>query len=268
MAGRLAILACSGALPVEIAKANPGALKIGFAGVPNELPGDVHEFRFEKLGALWAFLRENSVERVVFAGGLARPPLDPSAFDSGMAAVAPRLAAAMSGGDDALLRLVIAVFEEQGFKVVGAHEICPGLTVGHAFEIGGSPSDADMSDAARARSILAALSPLDVGQACVVAGGQCLGIETMQGTDALLRFVASTPPLQRPKAPGVLVKAAKTGQDLRIDMPGIGPETVIATARAGLAGIIVEPQRVMILNREEVTDALGDTGLFLAARRT
>ncbi|MDO6646773.1 LpxI family protein, partial [Acinetobacter guillouiae] len=82
--------------------------------------------------------------------------------------------------------------------------------------------------------ILLALSPLDVGQGAVVAGGLVLGIETLQGTDALLRFVGDTPaPLRRCQG-GVLVKAPKRGQDLRVDMPAIGPDTVRNAAAAGL----------------------------------
>lgn len=266
MAGKLAILACSGALPVRISQACPDAVKVGFQGVPNDLQGDVQLHRFEKMGDLFEGLKAQGVDRVVFAGALARPPLDPAVFDPTMMRLAPRLLAAMQGGDDALLTQVIEIFEDQGFAVMGAHELVPDLTAEEGLSFGAMPSEVDLQDASRAWDILMALSPLDVGQGCVVAGGQCLGIETIQGTDALLRFVADTPEKLRRNHKGVYVKAAKRGQDLRIDMPVIGPQTIAAVAKAGLAGVVVEADRVMIVERQETMDAVEKAGIFLSAQ--
>lgn len=267
MGGRLAILACGGALPVALAAARPDALCVTFAGVPHGLGADTQEHRIERLGALFDALRDAAVTQVVLAGALARPALDPARFDSVTMALAPRLSAAFGAGDDGLLGTVIAIFEEQGFAVLGAHDLLPDLTAADGLRLGPEPDAQDEADAARAADILIALSPLDIGQGCVVAGGQCLGIETAQGTDALLRFVAQTDPARRPEARGVFVKAAKRGQDLRVDMPVIGPATIEACAGAGLAGLMIEPGRVMILDRDRTLAALRQSGLFLIARQ-
>ena len=266
MGDRLAILACSGALPALIAEAYPGAIRIGFAGVPNRLEG-AREHRFEKLGAMFNALRDEGVGKVVLAGSLARPNLDPREFDAATMTIAPRLTAAMAGGDDELLREVIAIFEEQGLVVCGAHELLPELVADAELQVGPAPSGAELKDAGRAVDILSALAPVDVGQGCVVAGGQCLGIETVQGTDALLEFVFNTPPSLRRGQRGVYVKAAKAGQDLRVDMPAIGPSTIRAVAAAGLAGALIEPGRVMMLDRQKTFDAVKETGIFLSALR-
>ena len=266
MSGRLAILACGGGLPVALARHCPGALQICFDGVPHRLGSAARVHRFEKLGALTETLHDAGVTRIVLAGHLPRPTLDPADFDALTTAFAPRLMAGMQGGDDALLTSVIAVFEEQGFTVLGAHELLPDLTAGEGLCVGPVPDELAEADAARAADILAALSPLDIGQGCVVAGGQCLGIETAQGTDALLGFVAATDPACRPRASGVFVKAAKRGQDLRVDMPAIGPDTIAAVAAAGLVGLMIEPGRVMILEREKTLAALSESELFLVAR--
>lgn len=265
MARRLAILAGAGALPVALAKAQPEALRIVFDGVAHDLPAPVEPHRFEALGGLFEALERAGVADVVLAGSMSRPPLDPERFDPLMRDLAPRLLAAMQGGDDALLRLVISLFEERGFKVLGAHEVLPDLVCGGGLIGGPTPSAQAETDASRGADILLALSPLDIGQACVVAAGLCLGIETLQGTDALLRFVADTPAALR-RGRGVLVKAPKRGQDLRIDMPAIGPETVHGAARAGLEGIVIAAGRVLVLERAATLAALRDTGLFLQAK--
>ncbi|MEQ9693434.1 UDP-2,3-diacylglucosamine diphosphatase LpxI [Shimia sp. SDUM112013] len=262
----LAILSGAGALPVMLAEAEPQAVRVVFNGVDHAMSAPLTEHRFEKLGSLFEDLKARGVTRVVLAGAMARPALDPAQLDPFMMQLAPRLMAAMQGGDDAILRLIIAVFEEQGFTVIGAHEVLPQITAEEGVIAGPPPSDAQLADASRATDILLALSPLDVGQGAVVAGGLCLGIETLQGTDALLRFVGETPAHLRRGKGGVLVKAPKRGQDLRVDMPAIGPNTVQNAAAAGLEGIVVSAGKVLVLNRAATLAALEETGLFLMAR--
>lgn len=266
MAGRLAILACGGALPVRLAEACPQAMQITLRGIPSELSDSAREFALEKLGTLFEALKAEGVDRMVFAGILARPALNPAEFDATMMRIAPQLMAVLPQGDDALLRFVIGLFEEQGIAVLGAHELLPELATPEGLSAGPAPRRDDLSDMARATEILAALSPLDIGQGCVVAGGHCLGIETIQGTDALLRFVAQTPPALRRGRKGVYVKAAKRGQDLRIDMPTIGPDTIRNAAAAGLAGVVVEAGKTLMIDRNSTLQAVEDTGLFLISQ--
>lgn len=266
MAGRLAILACAGSLPVIVARANPDAMVITLEGIPSSLEDGSERHQLENIGTLFAAMKNQGVDRMVFAGSLVRPRLDPTTFDAQMMGLAPRLMAAMSLGDDGLLRTVIEVFEEQGFAVVGARDVLPALVAELGLSVGPAPNDAEEADIARATEILNGISSLDIGQGCVVAGGQCLGIETVQGTDALLQFVAGTDEKFRRNFKGVYVKAAKVGQDLRIDMPTIGPRTVASVAAANLAGLVVDAGRTLILDREETLAAAEEAGLFLIAR--
>lgn len=263
---RLAILCGDGALPVLLLQAQRDAVCVVFEGVPHAvLNGDVQTHQFEKMGGLFDALHGQGVTQIVMAGGLGRPALNPVEFDAGMMAIAPRLLPALQGGDDAILRLIITVFEEQGFEVIGAHSVLPDLCAPEGLLAGPEPSEQALKDASRAADILLALSPLDVGQGAVVAAGLCLGIETLQGTDAMLAFVSETPDgLRRDK--GVFLKAPKRGQDLRVDMPAIGPDTVHAAARAGVEGIVVAAGNVMLLQRDATLKAAEDTGVFLLGR--
>lgn len=265
---RQAIIAGRGMLPLSVARAAPEALYVTFEGV--DLAGlpegaAVSIQRLEKLGALFDTLHEAGVEEVVFAGALNRADFDPSALDARTMALLPRLMGAMQAGDDALLREVIAVFAEEGLRTVAAHALAPDLVLAPGTTLGRAPTRAEEADAARAAAILTALGPLDISQAAVVEGGLCLGIETLQGTDALLAFVAETPAHLR-RGRGVLLKDAKPGQDLRVDMPTIGPETLRAVARAGLAGVFVGAGRVIVLEQPRVAELADELGLFVAAR--
>ncbi len=265
---RLAILAGRGVLPRIIAGEHSDALFVHFEGIPVEMPANERlRASFEKIGGLFANLREAQVTDIVFAGCLERPVLDSARFDSRMLELAPRIFPALRSGDDDLLRTIAGIFEEEGFSVRGAHEVVSGLTVERGLLVGPFPSGSDRKDAERGFAIVAALGAMDVGQAAVVADGQALGVETLQGTDAMLEFVAETSPRLRRSASGVLVKAPKPRQDLRFDMPAIGPVTVKAAAKAGLAGIFVESERVLLLDRAETLRVAAEADIFIFAEK-
>lgn len=245
--GARAIIAGDGALPGLLAEAGP-VLTLRLQGMPGGVAGADIVARLERLGDLFADLHRAGATEVCFAGAMRRIGFDEGALDAQTRALLPRLTRAMAQGDDALLRDIVAIFEGQGFRIRGAHELRPDL-VAPDGAIFGTPDP--QGDAARARAVLAALGPLDVGQAAVAAKGQVLGIETLQGTDAMLRFVAGT----APGSGGVLVKRAKPGQDLRVDMPAIGPETIALAAQAGLSGIEVQAGHVLLLDPAAVRAA-------------
>jgi hypothetical protein len=177
--------------------------------------------------------------------------------------LAHRVFSLMASGDDGLLSGLAAIFEEEGYTIVGADACLGRLTVDAGVLGVHRPSPQDRADVARGAAILAALGQLDVGQAVVVARGVCLGIEAVEGTDALLERVAALPAGRRIAPGGVLVKLAKAGQDRRVDLPSIGPRTVAAAARAGLGGVAVEAGGTNILEREQTIRAADAAGLFL-----
>ena len=269
--GALGIISGGGLLPKVLAEdcADKGRayFVVGFDGLAPDWmeahPGGV--FRFEALGALFDGLRQAAVTEVVFAGGMARPALDPAKADPTFLRIAPQLMAALQQGDDATLRFVCGLFEGEGFAVLGADQVVPGLLAEEGVLGAVSPGDADRADARRAAEIVAALGTADVGQGAVVADGICLGVEAIGGTDFLLESVARLPETLR-RGGGVLLKTPKPGQDRRFDLPAIGPGTVAAAKAAGLRGIVVEAGGVLLIDRAALVAAADDAGLFLWAR--
>jgi len=261
----LAVIAGSGALPFTILS-EADAILVGLDGVPRDLARkpDI-EARFERLGELFAALDDQGVSECVFAGAMGRPALDPAAFDPETTALLPKLMPLLAQGDDALLRGVIEVFEARGFQIRGVLELCPDLLVTAGHFAGPEASQQALNDAARAGAILDALSPHDVGQGCVVAGGQVLGIETAFGTDKMLAGIAGLRDLQVPTTGGVFVKRAKKGQDLRVDLPTIGPDTIAAVQRARLTGISIQAGRVLVLEQDETRHRAQAAGISLWA---
>ena len=266
---KTAIIAGEGRLPAALAAgmAEPPLVAAldGFA--PEGLTVDLR-FRVERLVPFLRALERDGVGQVIFAGAVTRPRLDPALLDEATASLLPRLMAAMAQSDDATLRVVIELFEEFGFSVVGVESVAPALLPG-AGVLAGSVAPRDEADAARAAAIVAALGAVDVGQGAVVAQGLCLGVEALPGTDAMLEAVAGLKPGLRPdpaQGRGVFYKAAKPGQDRRIDLPTIGPETLRGVAAAGLAGVAFEAGSVICLELDAMQRLAGELEIFLWAR--
>lgn len=268
-----AIIAGQGGLPVALAASlrerGKDFLVAELDGFPSAIPdGDPIRFRVERLVPFLDALADRGVRRVAFAGAIRRPALEPDLIDARSATLVPRLVGAFGSGDDALLREVIAIFEDFDFDVVGADALAPELVPGAGI-LTGLPSEADRADAARAAEIVAELGRLDIGQGAVVAQGLCLAVETLPGTDAMLAFVAAHAGRLRPDprgGRGVFYKAPKPGQDRRIDLPTLGPDTVREAAEAGLAGIVWEAGGAILLDRRQMQAEAEKHGLFLWAR--
>lgn len=267
---RVALIAGQGALPAALVAAmDPPPLVCALAGFePAGVAVDV-TFRVERLAVFWRHIEDLGVSAVIFAGAVRRPRLDPALFDPETAALLPRLLAGVQGGDDALLRGVLALFEEAGFAVLGVGDVAPGLLAGEGL-LCGACGPREAADAARAAGIVTALGAVDVGQSAVVAQGLCLAVEALPGTDAMLAAVAALPATVRPDPAagrGVLYKAAKPGQDLRIDLPVIGVATLRMAAQAGLAGVVFRAGEVICLDLPAMRAEAEALGLFLWARR-
>jgi DUF1009 family protein len=172
-------------------------------------------------------------------------------------------------GDDQVLRGAVMLLEERGHRVVGAHELAPDLVASHTLTGTRQPGADDHEAIAFGLGLLASLSDFDIGQGAVVDRRHVLAIEGPEGTDRMIRRVRhlrqSWFGLRRREEGGVLIKAAKRGQDLRVDMPTIGPRTVREAARAGLAGIAIGAGSTFVLEQEETLRTADRLGLFLIA---
>ena len=148
--------------------------------------------------------------------------------------------------------------------------MAPELLAGEGTLGAKSPSPEDRADIETGFRVVAALGRLDVGQAAVVVKGRVLAVEAAEGTDAMIARCAELrkgASARRRGLAGVLVKAPKPGQEERVDLPTIGPDTVESAARARLAGIAVAAGRVLIADRAATFAAADRHGLFLFGQK-
>ncbi len=272
---RVAIVAGGGALPSELAaglshtSARSPFLVI-IEGQPDtepELFGFEHQMlKVEDYGRIVSMLRRAHATHVVLAGSISRrPALRAIRWNFGLLKMLPRVIAGLARGDDGILRTIVRHLEAEGFKVVGAHEVLPDLIAREGRISGATPKSAERRNIEVAMEAARAIGTLDIGQAAVAVGGRVIALEGAEGTAEMLRRVRQLRTDGRiGKIGGVLVKCAKPHQELRADLPAIGPDTVESVHAAGLSGIALEAGKAIILRRKEVVERADALGIFVA----
>jgi UDP-2,3-diacylglucosamine hydrolase len=225
-----------------------------------------HWISIGQLGKAAKLFRAENCRDLVFIGTLVRPALSEIRLDWGTLRVIGRVWAAFRGGDDHLLSGIGSILEQDGFRLVGIKDVAPDLLMPEGCLTRKAPDENAAADIARGRDVLGALSPFDIGQATVVIDGHVVGVEDIEGTDGLLARVArlrAEGRIRARTAQGVLVKAPKSGQDLRFDLPTIGPRTVEGAAAAKLAGIAIVAANTIVVEPQAVIEAADAAGLFV-----
>jgi DUF1009 family protein len=263
----LGILAGGGPLPAQVARAAKAAGRrvflVGFDGFADKalLAPFRHEvIRLGAAGAMLAALRREGVQDLVLIGPVRRPSMLDLRPDAEGVKLVSRIGRAAFGGDDGLLAAVVRVLGEEGFRILGAHEILTEAVGPRGLLTRIGPDAQAQADIDRGIEVTRALGAVDVGQGCVVQAGVVLAVEAIEGTDAML---ARARDLARPGPGGVLVKLVKPGQDRRADLPTIGPDTIAACAEAGLRGVAFEAGGTLLTDRAAMIEAANRTGLFV-----
>jgi DUF1009 family protein len=274
--GPLAVICGGGSLPYAVAAAAARSRRVvlfpllGWADPErvNEFPH--HWIALGQFGRFAKLAKSEGCCDVVWIGSLVRPAIRQIRLDVTTLWLLPRIVRGFRGGDDHLLSSVARIFEDHGFRMLGAHQVAPSLLMPEGPVTNRVPHDRQRGDIVRGLAILAAVGRFDIGQAVVVADQHCLAVEAAEGTDGLLARVAdmrATGRIRVPAGAGVLVKAPKPNQDRRFDLPVIGPQTVEGAARAGLAGIAVVAGSAMVADVGRLAVLADRTSLFVIGVR-
>jgi hypothetical protein len=267
---KLGIVAGAGPLPQRVAEAcarrGEAVHVVQLAGMAD---AEFSAYEGETLGIAEAgkiirSLKDANCDAVAMAGVVRRPDFRSLKPDWRGAALIPKLAAAATRGDGAILSALVETFEGEGFIVVGADEAMRELVIA-AGPLGRLAPDLDcLADIAKAAAVIKALGPFDVGQGAVVAGGHVLAVEAAEGTDAMLDRCAALPASARGgDRNGVLVKRPKPNQEMRVDLPTVGAETVRRAHKAGLKGVAAEAGKALVIDAEETRTTADSLGLFV-----
>ena len=268
----VAIIAGNGRLPIEIAQHLQSiSVPVFIIALNNEADSQVEHFPhewwdWERVGRLFKLLKEHAVERIVLAGGVVgRPEFQFRRMDWEAVKTLPGVLSMMLSGDNALLSGVITIFEKRGYHVCSVTDLMPQIAV----EIGANttikPKKPDIERITEGMSVTSALGEFDIGQGCVVLGKRAVAIEGAEGTDDMLKRISRLRKEGRlpQKRGGVLVKAMKSEQDKRADLPAIGPDTIQAVYDAGLLGIGVQAGTTLMISKEQTIQLAEKLKIFI-----
>jgi UDP-2,3-diacylglucosamine hydrolase len=271
--GPLAMICGGGSLPLAVADfvAARGRKVVLFPlyGAAEGTGVERHPHHWLYIGQMGKFMRlarADGCRDLVFLGSLVRPSPWRTRLDLKALVMMPRILRAFRGGDNHLLTGMGRLLEQDGFRLLGAHEVAPEILVPQGALGGVSPSKSDQTDIALGLDYLRTAGPFDIGQAVVVAGKHVLAVEAAEGTDAMLARVAemrANGRVHAPRGTGVLVKAPKPNQDRRFDLPSIGPKTAEGAAHAGLAGIAVVARETIVAEPERLVEAADRAKIFV-----
>lgn len=273
LSSTVGIVAGSGVLPFSVAELlqargiAPFLFAIrGFCDPVRVAQFPHHWVALGQVGRLTRLMRSEGCGEIVFIGGLVRPALSEIRLDWGTVRAIPAIAAALRGGDDHLLTGISRIFERHGIRVVGIKDVAPELLMPEGSITRRTPDAEAIADIAKGRELMQAISPFDVGQGVVVIDGHVVAVEDIEGTDGLLARVARLRAEKRIRAKpgrGVLVKTPKAQQDLRFDLPTLGPKTVDGIVAAGLAGIGIVAGRTLVAEADVMTAKADQAGVFV-----
>jgi len=268
LADSLGIIAGSGLLPTEIADLH---LKQGGKVYIAALEGEtdilhINKYQFKQfpigaVGALLEYFAENNVKEIIIIGGITRPDLKSIKVDKIGSILIAKILKEKFLGDDNILKIISDFIESKGFKVISPKTLLELGTYEKLYVSNKLPSKQDQIDIELGSQVIKSLSNLDIGQSVIVADGYVLGIEAAEGTDALIRRCEL---LRKTEKGGVLVKMAKLTQDMRLDLPTIGPDTIFYLAKHGYNGLAIQKSGVIIVKPAETIALLNEHDLFIS----
>ena len=274
-ASSIGILAGSGALPLEAAAAiSARGGRVHVVMVDDLADAALRKYahthvNWAQVGRAMSAFKGAGVRDVVMLGATGRPSFRKARPDWGFIKALPSVLRLLNaGGDDAVLRGLVALFERNGLRICSPAEVAPELLIGAETLTQRSPSPQDEADIARGFALVRALGPYDIGQGAVVAGGRIVAIEAAEGTDRMLARLAHERSGRAKGAAlgGVLVKLPKPGQDARVDLPTIGAGTMQNATAAGLGGVAVMAGHVLAAERQDMVRAADTEGHFIVGR--
>ncbi len=257
--GRLAIISGKGPQPADIAKSArdrgeaPLIIRIKQHCEDSFAECEVADFAIGELGAAISHIKSAGCDRVVFAGLVTRPPLNPLALDKEAYKL---LGKVLLKGDNSALEAVADYFESHQIKVLPQSSFLDDRFLPKQFHQGRALEQIEIQSAQRAIATLRALGQLDIGQSVVAQGDRILAIEAAEGTDEMI--ARSTPLIQTDCPSAVFVKMAKSGQNLAFDPPGFGEHTIKQLTSAGIKIAVIEPEHVFLTQERETLLALAE----------
>ncbi|HYB97956.1 MAG TPA: UDP-2,3-diacylglucosamine diphosphatase LpxI [Candidatus Limnocylindrales bacterium] len=260
----LGLLAGNGSFPLLLAReARARGCRIVAVAHRGETDESLEDFadsvtwiRVGQLGKMIKAFHRAGVTRAVMAGGINKV--------ASLTSLRPDLRGLMflrkvSGmGDDSILRALADELETEGIRVLPSTLFLERILAHPGLIAGPKPSRHCLDDVRLGCRVLTALGPFDVGQGIVVERGVVLAIEAVEGTDEMVRRAGRIG-----RGGAVVVKMAKRGQDMRFDVPAVGPTTIETMTKAHACVLAVQAGATILLDSQRMAELAAQNGISI-----
>lgn len=231
------------------------------------LEGECENVKFTTLnlgeiGAAIDFFQKNNVKKVIFSGAVKRPNFKQLTLDAKGRQWLAHLGSRIFYGDDGLLRAISELMKKEGFEIISGTELIDKkeIFLSKGTHTNAIPSKSDLRDIEFGAKVARTIGVLDIGQSVIIHEGLVVGIECVEGTDELIKRCAK---LRKSDKGGILVKMCKPQQDIRVDLPTIGPSTIDLLCENNFAGVAIDAEKCIVIDKSEVIRKANEASLFV-----
>lgn len=222
-----------------------------------------YSLKITELGKAISILKKNNCKNVIFIGKVERPDISLLKFDTKALFYLPRLFSAFKKGDGNILKEIIKIFKENKLNVVNSMKFTPELIFKDKSINKLKINNTDKSSISKGVKIIKSLSKFDIGQSVVINNGYVLAIEGPEGTDETIKRSLHLSKKYKLKNKSILIKFPKANQDLRIDLPTIGFDTIKNCIKANIKGIAVKRSQNIILDKDKIINLVKKNNFFI-----
>jgi DUF1009 family protein len=222
-----------------------------------------HSLKITELGRAVSILKKNNCKNIIFIGKVKRPEISLLKFDRKALYYFPRLFSAFKKGDGNIIKEIIKIFKENKINVVNSMKFTPELLFKDRSINSIKIKNSDKSSIVKGVSIIKSLSRFDIGQSVIINNGYVLAIEGPEGTDETIKRSLTLSIKYKLKDKSILVKFPKVNQDLRVDLPTIGMDTVKNCIKANIKGIVVKRSQNIILDKDKIINLTKKNNFFI-----
>jgi len=222
-----------------------------------------YSLKITELGKAISILKKNNCKNVIFIGKVERPDISLLKFDTKALFYLPRLFSAFKKGDGNILKEIIKIFKENKLNVVNSMKFTPELIFKDKSINKLKINNTDKSSISKGVKIIKSLSKFDIGQSVVINNGYVLAIEGPEGTDETIKRSLHLSKKYKLKNKSILIKFPKANQDLRIDLPTIGFDTIKNCIKANIKGIAVKRSQNISLDKDKIINLVKKNNFFI-----
>jgi len=222
-----------------------------------------YSLKITQLGKAISILNKNNCKKIIFIGKVKRPEISLLKFDKKVFFYLPRLYSAFKKGDGSILKEIIKIFNENKIKVLNSMKFTPELVFNEKNINNIKVSNLDKTSINKGIQIIKTMSKFDIGQSVVINNGYVLAIEGPEGTDEMIKRSDYLSKKLKLKNKSILIKFPKAGQDLRVDLPTLGLDTVKNCIKANIKGIAVKRSQNIILERDKIFNLTKKNNFFI-----